>query len=134
MWSQEGQWEPEARRMEPLSRQEKLSTSLARLNGNTAGQEGERPPGCRHGGPAGLPSVASVCWRFRESSDLRGDCVFPWRGLSWGAGPRMPAACEVVSVYLSLGCLGPTQSSPPDRASDGSEAATKETGIEGVWP
>ena len=90
------EWEPEARRMEPLSRQEKLSTSLARLNGNTAGQEGERPPGCRHGGPAGLPSVASVCWRFRESSDLRGDCVFPWRGLSWGVGPRRPAACEVV--------------------------------------
>lgn len=74
---------------------------------------GGGPHGCRHGGPAGLPGAASVCWRFRESSDLRGDCVFPWSGLSWGAGPRRPAACAVASVYLSLGCLGPTQSSPP---------------------
>lgn len=58
VWSQEGQWEPAAGRMEPLSGQEKLSTSSARLNGNTGGQEwGEAPTGVDMGDPQGSPAL-----------------------------------------------------------------------------
>ena len=72
---------------------------------------GEAPTGVGVGDPQGsLVFLASV-GVSGESSDRKGDCLFPWSGLSWGTGQRRPLPCGVVSVYFSLSFLGPTQSS-----------------------